>query len=141
MRKTTLTGHGGEKMKCDSCANQKICVHYTTIQYFLFDTKHGLGSLNPAIMVELVVKECPYYKKQRQPKKKEAEILSAREKLQAVLDVILHLEKEQGLAPKGEVIQHLLERRIKPEEAEKLIHYLEREGTIYEPKDGYLKKT
>jgi hypothetical protein len=132
----------GQKMKCNSCANQEICVHYATIQRFLFDDKHGLGTLNPNIIVELVVKECPYYKRQRQPKKKQAGIiLSPREKLQAVLDVIQHLEKEQGLAPKGEVIQQLLQRRIKPEEADELIRYLEREGTIYEPKNGYLKKT
>jgi hypothetical protein len=124
-------------MKCDSCANQEICVHYTTIQYFLFDTKHGLGSLNPAIMVELVVKECPYYKKQK--KKPEKPLIHLRDKLQFVLDLMSELEKEHGLVAKEELLQHLQKRRILPEEANRLIGQLLREGTIYEAREGYLK--
>jgi DNA replicative helicase MCM subunit Mcm2 (Cdc46/Mcm family) len=108
----------------------------------MFDAKHGLASLNHDIIVELVVKKCPYYKRS---KKKELTIITGTgtriEKLSVVLDVILQLEKEQGLAPKGEVMQRLQTKGIKPEQADELIRYLLREGIIYEAKDGYLKKT
>jgi DNA replicative helicase MCM subunit Mcm2 (Cdc46/Mcm family) len=132
-------------MKCNSCANREICIHFATIQRFIFDDKHGLGSLNPDIVVEIIVKECPYYKKQKQPKKEEElttiMVGATREKLLKVLNVIVQLEKENGYAPKEEVIQQLQKIGIKPEEADKLIQTLLREGTIYVPKDGYLKKT
>jgi DNA replicative helicase MCM subunit Mcm2 (Cdc46/Mcm family) len=108
----------------------------------MFDAKHGLASLNHDIIVELVVKKCPYYKRS---KKKELRIIrgtsTTREKVSAVLEAILQLEKEQGLAPKGEVMQRLQTKGIKSEQADELIRYLLREGTIYEAKDGYLKKT
>jgi hypothetical protein len=129
-------------MKCDSCANREICIHYITIQNFLIDAKHGLGTLSPAIIVELVVKECPYYKKAKnKPGEPGKPLLSLRDKLRFVLDLVLELEKEHGLVAKEELLQHLQKRRIPTEEALKLIAQLEREGAIYEPKDGYLKKT
>jgi hypothetical protein len=136
---TTLIEHGGEKMKCDSCANQEICIHYATIQSFMSDTKYGLASLNPAIIVELVVKECPYYKKQK--KKPEKPLTRLQDKLQFILEQISELEKEHPLVSKEELLQHLQKKRIPPEEGNRLISLLLREGAIYEPKDGYLKKT
>jgi replicative DNA helicase Mcm len=66
---------------------------------------------------------------------------TAREKLRKVLNVIVQLEKEEGYASKEEVIQQLQKIGIKPEEADKLIQTLLREGIIYEPKEGYYKKT
>jgi hypothetical protein len=36
----------------------------------MYDKKYGLGSLNPAIVVELAVKKCPYYKKQKRKTEK-----------------------------------------------------------------------
>jgi DNA replicative helicase MCM subunit Mcm2 (Cdc46/Mcm family) len=131
-------------MKCNNCANREICIHFATIQRFTLDDKHGLGSLSPDIVVEIVVKECPYYKRQKQPKKEELTTImvgATREKLLKVLNVIVQLEKENGYAPKEEVMQQLQKTGIKPEEADKLIQTLLREGTIYVPKDGYLKKT
>jgi hypothetical protein len=64
-----------------------------------------------------------------------------RDKLRTVLETLQELEQKQTYVPKVELIQKLVEKKITPEEANRLIELLKREGTIYEPKDGYLKKT
>ncbi|RLI34749.1 Minichromosome maintenance protein MCM, partial [Candidatus Bathyarchaeota archaeon] len=67
---------------------------------------------------------------------------SLRDKLQAVLGLLLSMEKETGLVKRSELIERLgREFDIPTGEAERLIGQLLREGTIYEPRRGYLKKT
>ena len=67
---------------------------------------------------------------------------SLRDKLQVVLGVIIDLEKETGMAKKSTVIEILEEDyEIGFAEAERLIGQLVKEGTVYTPREGYLKKT
>jgi replicative DNA helicase Mcm len=67
---------------------------------------------------------------------------SLRDKLQTVLSVLAEMEKETGLAEKAALLNRLeAEYKISRNEAERLIGQLQREGTIYEPREGYLKKT
>jgi len=67
---------------------------------------------------------------------------SLRDKLQTVLLVLAEMEKETGLAEKAALLNRLeVEYKISRNEAERLIGQLQREGTIYEPREGYLKKT
>jgi replicative DNA helicase Mcm len=67
---------------------------------------------------------------------------SVRDKLQTVLSTLMELEKETGLVEKTVLLNELDEKHKVPRgEAERLIGQLLREGTIYEPREGYLKKT
>lgn len=67
---------------------------------------------------------------------------SLRDKLQTVLSTIMDMEKETGLVEKTALINELENNyNIKRSEAQQLIEQLLREGTIYSPKEGYLKKT
>jgi hypothetical protein len=66
---------------------------------------------------------------------------SLRDNLRTVIDTLQELEGKEIYVPKAELITKLGERGMLPEEALKLIAKLQREGTIYEPKDGCLKKT
>jgi DNA replicative helicase MCM subunit Mcm2 (Cdc46/Mcm family) len=54
----------------------------------------------------------------------------------------MELERETGIVEKATLLNELDERyKISRGEAERLIGQLLREGTIYEPREGYLKKT
>jgi len=66
---------------------------------------------------------------------------SVRDKLQTVLDSLVDMEKETGIVEKKALIENLEKQGVDPREAEKLINQLIREGTIYEPREGFLKKT
>jgi replicative DNA helicase Mcm len=67
---------------------------------------------------------------------------SLRDKLQVLLSVLAEMEKEIGMVDKTALINRLeTEYNISRTEAERLIGQLLREGTIYEPREGYLKKT
>jgi len=67
---------------------------------------------------------------------------SLRDKLQAVLSLLAEMEKETGLVEKMALVNKLeAEYKILRSEAERLIGQLQREGTIYEPREGYLKRT
>lgn len=67
---------------------------------------------------------------------------SLRDRLQVVLGKIIDMEKETGMVEKSELLERLeTEHEIVGPEAERLIGQLLREGTIYSPKNGYLKKT
>ncbi|MEM4713685.1 MAG: Minichromosome maintenance protein MCM, partial [Candidatus Bathyarchaeia archaeon] len=67
---------------------------------------------------------------------------SLRDKLQVLLSVLTEMEKEIGMVDKAALINRLeKEYKIPRIEAERLINQLLREGTIYEPREGYLKKT
>jgi replicative DNA helicase Mcm len=67
---------------------------------------------------------------------------SLRDKLQVLLSVLTEMEKEIGMVDRAALINKLeAEYKIPRIEAERLINQLLREGTIYEPREGYLKKT
>jgi len=67
---------------------------------------------------------------------------SLRDKLGVVLTTIVTLEKETGMVEKSALLEKLeTEYEIVGAEAEKLIGQLLKEGTIYSPREGYLKKT
>ena len=55
---------------------------------------------------------------------------------------MVEMEKETGMAERAELLDKLRsEFDITNEEAERLIGQLIKEGTVYEPRRGYLKKT
>ena len=67
---------------------------------------------------------------------------SLRDKLHTVLDTIIQMEKETGMAEKEAVLDELeTSHKISRAEAERLLNRLLREGTIYSPREGYLKRT
>jgi replicative DNA helicase Mcm len=67
---------------------------------------------------------------------------SVRDKLQTVLSTLMELERETGMVERTALLNELDEKYKVPRgEAERLIGQLLREGTIYEPREGYLKKT
>jgi replicative DNA helicase Mcm len=67
---------------------------------------------------------------------------SLRDKLQIVLGTLIELEKETGMVEKTVLLEKLeTERDILRGEAERLLGQMLKEGTIYSPKNGYLKKT
>jgi len=67
---------------------------------------------------------------------------SLRDKLQIVFGTIIEMEKETGMVEKAALLRKLQsENEINNMEAERLIGQLIKEGTIYSPREGYLKKT
>lgn len=67
---------------------------------------------------------------------------SLRDKLQAVIGVIVNLSKQTGMAEEEAVYKVLEEEYgINRGEATNLIQQLRKDGTVYAPKDGFLKKT
>lgn len=67
---------------------------------------------------------------------------SVRDKLQTVLSTLMDMEKQTGMVERAALLTELEDKYKVPRgEAERLIGQLLREGTIYEPREGYLKKT
>ncbi len=67
---------------------------------------------------------------------------SLRDKLQIVLGTIVEMERETGMVQRSALLETLeSEYEVVGAEAERLIGQLLKEGTIYSPKEGYLKKT
>jgi len=67
---------------------------------------------------------------------------SVRDRLQVILGKIIEMEKETGMVEKATLLQKLeTEHEINAMEAERLIGQLIKEGTVYSPREGYLKKT
>ncbi|MEM0253804.1 MAG: minichromosome maintenance protein MCM [Candidatus Bathyarchaeia archaeon] len=67
---------------------------------------------------------------------------SLRDKLQIVLSLITEMERETGYVDRAALLNRLeTEYNFQRVEAERLISQLQREGTIYEPREGYLKRT
>jgi replicative DNA helicase Mcm len=67
---------------------------------------------------------------------------SVRDKLQVVLSVLMEMEKETGMVEKSALVNELeLKHKIPRTETERMLWQLLREGTIYEHREGYLKKT
>ncbi|HUU88192.1 MAG TPA: minichromosome maintenance protein MCM [Candidatus Glassbacteria bacterium] len=67
---------------------------------------------------------------------------SVRDKLHVIISVLMGMEKETGIVEKSALITELEEKHSVPRtEIERMISQLLREGTIYEPREGHLKKT
>jgi replicative DNA helicase Mcm len=67
---------------------------------------------------------------------------SMRDKLQVILSTLMEMEKDTGIVEKAALLGELeAKNKIPRGEAERFIGQLLREGTIYEPREGYLKKT
>ena len=66
---------------------------------------------------------------------------SMRDMIQVLLDIIVELQKETGVVEVKAVLDEAERRGIPASECERLIAQLKREGTVYEPREGYLKKT
>jgi replicative DNA helicase Mcm len=67
---------------------------------------------------------------------------SMRDKLQIVLSTLMEMEKETGMVEKTTLLNELETKyKVPINEGERLLGQLLREGTIYEPREGYLKKT
>jgi replicative DNA helicase Mcm len=67
---------------------------------------------------------------------------SMRDRLQIVLSALVDMEKETSIVEKAKLLDELeLKHKIPRGETERMLGQLLREGTIYEPKEGYLKKT
>jgi replicative DNA helicase Mcm len=67
---------------------------------------------------------------------------SVRDKLHVILSVLIGMEKETGIVEKGALIEELESKhKIPRNETERMLGQLLREGTIYEPREGCLKKT
>jgi replicative DNA helicase Mcm len=67
---------------------------------------------------------------------------SVRDRLGTIISTILEMEKATGMVEKDMLINELETKyKIPRSEAERMISQLLREGTIYEPREGNLKKT
>jgi replicative DNA helicase Mcm len=67
---------------------------------------------------------------------------SVRDKMQVILSVLIEMEKETGMVEKAALVTELESKHNIPRaETERMIWQLLREGTIYEHREGYLKKT
>jgi replicative DNA helicase Mcm len=67
---------------------------------------------------------------------------SLRDRLQIVLSLLVELEREQGMVREDQLLEQLgQEFEVSRDDAYRLISQLTREGTIYAPKPGFLKKT
>ncbi len=67
---------------------------------------------------------------------------SIRDRLHIVISVLMEMEKESGIVEKDRLVTELETKHNIPRgEIERMISQLLREGTIYEPREGCLKKT
>lgn len=67
---------------------------------------------------------------------------SIRDRLHVVIKVLMEMEKETGIVEKDRLVTELeTKHNISRGEIERMISQLLREGTIYEPREGCLKKT
>ncbi|MEM2597975.1 MAG: minichromosome maintenance protein MCM [Thermofilum sp.] len=67
---------------------------------------------------------------------------SLRDKMAAILDIIAELQRETGMAEADLVYDEAARRLgLQKEEVQRVLAQLQREGVIYEPRAGYLRKT
>ena len=67
---------------------------------------------------------------------------SVRDKLSVILGLISSMEKETGMVEKARLLERIqTEYDIGGSEAERLIGQMLKEGTLFSPRNGYLKKT
>jgi hypothetical protein len=62
--------------------------------------------------------------------------------MQVVISVLMAMEKETGIVERTALVSELESKhKILKAESERMVGQLLREGTIYEPREGCLKKT
>jgi replicative DNA helicase Mcm len=67
---------------------------------------------------------------------------SMRDRLHVIISVLMQMEKETGIVEKAALLNEVESKHNIPRgESERMIGQLLREGTIYEPREGCLKKT
>jgi replicative DNA helicase Mcm len=67
---------------------------------------------------------------------------SVRDKMQVVLSALMAMEKQTGIVEKDVLVSELESKyKVPRTESERILGQLLREGTIYEPREGCLKKT
>jgi replicative DNA helicase Mcm len=67
---------------------------------------------------------------------------STRDKMSLILGLIVDMAKETGMTEKSALLERLqTEYEVTSSEAERFIGQMLKEGTIFSPRDGYLKKT
>jgi replicative DNA helicase Mcm len=67
---------------------------------------------------------------------------SVRDRMQIILSMLMEMEKATGIVEKAALLSELeSKQKIPRSEIERMLGQLLREGTIYEPREGYLKKT
>jgi len=67
---------------------------------------------------------------------------SVRDRLQVIISVIVEMEKNTGMVRDEDLYEHLEEEyEINRMEGSRLVEILLRDGTVYAPRAGYLKKT
>jgi replicative DNA helicase Mcm len=67
---------------------------------------------------------------------------SIRDKLHVILSTLMDMEKQTGIVEKDALVSELENKhKIPRNEIERMVSQLLREGTIYEPREGCLKKT
>ena len=66
---------------------------------------------------------------------------SLRDKLQVMLGIILEMQKDAGMVERAAVIAEAERRGFTRTDAERVIEQLFRENSLYEPREGYIKKT
>jgi replicative DNA helicase Mcm len=67
---------------------------------------------------------------------------SMRDRLHVIISVLMEMEKQTGIVEKSALVSELESKHNIPRgESERMLGQLLREGTIYEPREGCLKKT
>lgn len=67
---------------------------------------------------------------------------SQRDRAKLIRDIIREVQQEhEGKAPKTEVMQRAVEAGVDEDRVDEMIKKLKREGSIFEPRNGYLKTT
>jgi replicative DNA helicase Mcm len=67
---------------------------------------------------------------------------SLRDRFHIVLSVLIDMEKQTGIVERDTFVNEMEDKhKIPRNETERMISQLLREGTIYEPREGFLKKT
>jgi replicative DNA helicase Mcm len=67
---------------------------------------------------------------------------SLRDRFHIVLSILMDMEKQTGIVERDAIVDELENKhKIPRNETERMISQLLREGTIYEPREGCLKKT
>lgn len=67
---------------------------------------------------------------------------SMRDRLQVILGTVIEMERETGMVDEAALIDKLTkERDITAQDVQRLLDQLVKEGTVYRPREGYVKKT
>ena len=104
-----------------------------------FNVKNGVViSVEPFKTTEEIQED---YRKKHFPPVEEKLTPTLRDKLRTVLSTLNEMESSFGSIPIRPFLDSLRTQGIEEAEAERLLKHLIQEGTVYEPKKGFLKKT